>query len=521
MKLMHLFYKFCLLFFWIFSLANCQTSPDPQHIRIALNSNPPTLDWNLATDNVSYQVLTQLMEGLTQFDLQAKTLPAIAKSWESRDGGRTYIFHLDTKYRWSDGRPVIAQHFVDSWVRLLKPATASEYAYYLFDIVNARDFNAGRVSDSSLLGVRAIDDQTLEVRLTKPIAFFPSLVSFMVTYPIRLDLIEKYGDHWTDADKLITCGPFQLSDAWPEYRFTLKQNPHYGGAPKPTLTQVDFFVVNEPTTALTLADAGLLDVAPLPALALEQFKNDAHLVRQTKLRGYYYGFHVRQIPFDDPYLRKALAMSLNKAELPSILKGGETPIDSWIPPPLIGYWAQAGLKFDPVQAKQWLAKTKWNPQEPLTLFFNSDALNKKIAEWAQDQWMRHLGLKVILKNMEWKAYLNKMHNEPPGFFRMGWGADYPDADNFMNLFTSSSGNNYTGFHSATYDALIAEAASESNTKQREQLYFRAQKILLEEETVIIPLFIASQYLWVRPDLQPYPSTPMDFAYLKRIYAPNP
>ncbi|EKD41721.1 MAG: hypothetical protein ACD_73C00559G0001, partial [uncultured bacterium] len=409
-----------------------------------------------------------------------------------------------------------ALHFRDSWVRLLSPKTASAYAYFLFDIENAVDFNKGKILDPDALGIKVLDNQTLEVRLTKPVAFFPSLLSFMVTYPIRLDLIKKYGDHWTDPDKLVTCGPFMLKDYWPEYRIKLAQNSFYGGAPKPSLKQITFFIVPDATTALTLAESGLIDVSPIPPLALPHYQNDAHLVRQNKLRGTYFGFNLRQKPFDDVNFRKALALSLNKKELPEILKGGEKPIDSWIVPPLLAFNDQLGLKFDPAQAKQYLAQSTYGKNQELTLYFNSDAVIKKIAEWAASLWAKNLGITVHLENMEWKAYLSKLHHEPPGFFRLGWGADYPDPDNFMNLFTTASGNNFTGFHSPDYDQLVSEAASTLDTNKRIELYNEAQTMLLEDQCVIIPLYVASQYLWVNQKFAPYPITPMDFAYLKKI-----
>lgn len=501
---------------FIFLFISCQKASPPDTIRIALSGNPPTLDWNLATDNISYQVITQLMEGLTQYDENGKTIPAIASSWEVLDEGQRFIFHINDNYKWSDGVSVNAQQFVDSWVRLLKPETASEYAYYLYDIINAKAFNEGQLITPDQLGIKALDERTLEVKLNKPLSFFPTLLSFMVTYPIRQDLIDQYGDQWTDPKNIQTCGPYILSEFWPEYRLTLKSNSSYGGAPAPQIKKISFYVVPDPTTALTLAESNLLDVALIPPLAQKTFKDNPNLTQIKKLRGYYYGFNLKQKPFDQLAFRQALALSLDKTELPLILKGGELPVDSWIPPPLLGFNNESGLHFDRIKAQELLRQAKWDTQQTLTLYFNGDATNKKVAEWAQEQWKKHLGLTVELKSMEWKAYLSLMHNEPPGFFRMGWGADYPDPDNFMNLFTSQSGNNYTNYHDSSYDALVSTAASELDPDKRKNLYDAAQKKLLVDHCVIIPLFVANQYLWVREAFRPYPATNMDFAYLKRL-----
>src|SRR3990167_9548011 len=184
--------KSLLLLFLSFLFFSCTVAPkipeEKREIRISLPSEPPTLDWNLATDNVSYQILNQLMEGLTQFDEKLNVIPAAAKSWEIRDGGRTYLFHLDPRYRWSDGAPLTAKHFSDSWLRLLRPETAAEYAYFLFDIVGARDFNSGKLTDETEVGIEVVDDATLKVTLNSPIVFFPAITTFMVTFPMRKDL---------------------------------------------------------------------------------------------------------------------------------------------------------------------------------------------------------------------------------------------------------------------------------------------------------------------------------------------
>ncbi len=494
------------------------TSDESPEIRISLPTEPPTLDWNLATDNVSYQILNQLMEGLTQYDQNLNPLPAIANSWDVLDGGQTYIFHLNKNYRWSDGQLVTADHFRDSWLRLLSPQTASEYAYFLFDIEGAWEFNSGKITDPLHVGIEVLDDLTLRVRLKKPVVYFPMITTFMVTFPIRLDLIKKWKDRWTSPENMVTCGPYILKEWWHEYRLKLAVNPHYGGRPQPRLKKITIFLVNDPSTVLSLYDLDQLDVAPLPPLAMEEYKNHPDLIRLEKLRGYYYGFNIQKKPFDDVRARKALAHALDKSILPEILKGGEKVVDSWIPPGMSGYDEKIGLSFDPEKAKQLFAGSA--PTKIISLVFNSDPTNKKIAEWAQAQWKKNLGVDVQLQNMEWKSYLSLMKEDPPPLFRLGWGADYPDPDNFMNLFTSFSGNNHTGWKNNSYDDLIAVASAEPNPEKRKSLYDRAQKMILEEEAIIIPLFIPTQNILVKPSFRPYPLLPLDFVYYKNVRIQN-
>jgi len=489
-------------------LFSCQQENiDSKRIRLSLPSEPPTLDWNIATDGVSYQILNQLMEGLTQYDNDLKVIPAIAQSWDISTDGKVYTFHINPAYHWSDGKNVTAQDFYDSWIRLLKPETASEYAYFLFDVVGAKDFNAGKGNENSL-GLKVVDNLTFEVTLDKSLVYFPALTTFMVTFPIRKDIIEQWGSHWTEPEHLISCGAFILDEWWHEYRLRLKPNPHYGGNPKPTLNEVLFYIVSDPATSLFLYEANHLDVSPIPALALERFRNKDDFISIPKLRGYYLGFNTKKKPLDDIQVRQALASSLDKSLLPQILRGGETPVDSWVPPGMFGYNPNIGLKL---QQKHGSVAN-----EPITLAFNSDAANKKIAEWAQAQWKKNLGVDVQLSTMEWKSYLAELNNNPPPIFRLGWGADYPDPDNFLNLFTSYSGNNHTGWHDDEYDRLIKEGSSESDSVKRQQIYDRAQTILLEEQAVIIPLFVPRQNILVRSSFRPYPLLPLDFVYLKRV-----
>ncbi len=508
------------IIFILFFILSCAapTNKRADEIHISLPTEPPTLDWNKATDNVSYQILNQLMEGLTQYDNQLNPIPAAAQSWETRDNGRTYIFHINPNYHWSDGIPVTSEHFRDSWLRLLNPKTASEYAYFLFDIIGAKEFNSGALSDENQVGIGTPDPFTLIVHLKKPVIFFPAITTFMVTFPIRNDLIQKFGDTWTEPQNLVTCGPYQLKEWWHEYRLHLVLNPYYGGSPQPVIKKITIYLVSDPATSLSLYETGELDVVSPPPIALPRYQNHPDLVRQTKLRGYYFGFNTRQKPFDNPLLRKAFALALDKSFLPQILKGGERAVDSWIPPNMFGFNENRGLHFDPKKARQLLEEwhTTHAKIEKITLAFNSDPVNKKIAEWAQDQWKKNLGITVELNNEEWKSYLQHLHENPAPLFRLGWGADYPDPDNFMNLFTSDSGNNYTGFKDKSYDALIAMGSGESDSEKRKNIYDQAQKQLLEDNAVIIPLFIPAQNILVKPSFRPYPLLPLDFVYYKRV-----
>ena len=199
----------------------------PGELRINLETEPPSLDWSLATDGVSIIAIEQLMRGLTRLGPDLRPEPELAQSWEVSPDGRTYRFTLRPGVVWSDGVPLVAQHFVDSWLRLLAPATAAEYAYFLFPVKNARAYNAGEITAPDAVGVHARGDAVLEVELEAPLVYFPALVNFMVTFPQRRDLIERFGERWTEPPNLVTLGPFVLEEWRHEYRLVLRANPPF------------------------------------------------------------------------------------------------------------------------------------------------------------------------------------------------------------------------------------------------------------------------------------------------------
>src|SRR5438046_2759226 len=205
----HIVQQYLLLFVLISIVTGCtvdspRSASGSSVFKMNLSTEPPTLDWSLATDGVSISVIQNLMEGLTQFDDQLRPQPAVAKRWTVSPDGKTYTFYLREDIYWTDGKPVTAYDFEYSWKRLLNPKTAAEYAYFLYDIQNAFEYNSGKITDPDKVGVRASGPSMLRVDLKKPIVFFPSIAAFTGTYPQRKDLIEKYGDRWTEPGHLAT-----------------------------------------------------------------------------------------------------------------------------------------------------------------------------------------------------------------------------------------------------------------------------------------------------------------------------
>jgi oligopeptide transport system substrate-binding protein len=498
----------------------------PGVLRFNLLTEPPTLDWSLAADSASIWVLNNLMEGLTSYDRELNPIPALAERWEILEGGLRYRFHLRPGILWSDGVPLRARDFVYSWRRLVDPRTAAQYAYFLYDVKNARAINSGEIRDLEQLGVRALDDLTLEVELEKAIVFFPSITTFIVTFPLRQEIIERWPESWSEPEHIVTLGPYRLQEWHHEYKLVLERNSTYYG-PRPSLDRIVFYMITEASSALTLYETNSLDFLPqgsVPSAAIPFLRGSPEFKSFPYLGSYYYGFNVKKPPVDNALVRRALCLAVDRSKIPKILKGGQIPCSSWIPQGMFGHNPGIGFRFDPERARQFLAEAGYPGGRGfprLTIAFNTDESHKLVAQFIQQQWREHLGIPVELNNMEWKVYLKELEQDPPQVFRMGWIADYPDPDNFMAIFTSSSGNNHTGWKSREYDELIARAAVEPDREKRQALYDQAQRRLGETEIAILPLYTYAQNTLHKPWVQNYPFNAMDLVYLRdvRVEAP--
>jgi oligopeptide transport system substrate-binding protein len=483
-----------------------------------LPTDPPTIDWTLATDNISKEVIAQIHEGLVQEDVDSKPVPALAESWKVSADGKTYTFTLREGLKWSDGQPLVAQHFIDSWERLLNPKTAAEYAYFLFDLVGAEDYQKGALTDFAKVGVKAENDRTLVVTLRSPVAYWIHVPTFWVTYPLRKDIVAKYGDKWTDGDKIVTAGAYNMTGWERDSRVSLVKNPHYFDAAKhPNMpAKAEFRIIKEDTTAVTVFQSGGLEIVrDLPPAQLSALVNMPEFVSSPYFRGYYVGFNIKNPDVADVRIRQALAHAIDREEIAKLLPKMVTPTSSWIPAGLNGANEARGLKFDAEKAKKLWASIPKKPAK-LDLWYDQKEKNKLIMENVQNQWKRTLGIDVTLQTQEWKVYLKTIRTQKPAAWRLGWGADYPDADTFMNLFTCASGNNQTGLCSSAYDTLIKKAASSSDEKARAEAYDQAQKILLEDEAAIVPLFNETNLHLVSRRVEGFRVSPMNDFYFKNL-----
>ncbi len=490
-------------------------------LRYPIGAEPPTLDWNKSTDTTSSLVIQNIMEGLTSYDFSGnfvKIQGALAHSWKSSPDKIKWVFYLKNSIFWTDEKPLKVEHFIDGWERLLNPKTGSEYAYFLFPIKNARAYNQGKIKDFNQVGVKKGKSGELIVYLEKSLSYFPYLLTHPSTYPIRKDIIQKKKSLWTHPKNIVTLGAYQLTRWDHDKALILKFNEKYYGK-EPKIKKVILYIIPEETTILNLFSSGRLDIAVnLPSRDLIFLKKRKEYKSYDILSLYYYGFNIQAKSLKDVRIRKAIAHAIDREEIVKLLNGGQKPLKSWIPKGLFAYNPNVGLDFNPSKAKKILKDVDLKPSQnhKIKIFYNTTADHKMIAENIQAQLKKNLNMDVELNNQEWKTYLQRLKTKEVEFFRMGWLADYPDPDNFMNLITSFSDNNHTGWKNEKFDKLVLKAMVTPNGYQRKNLYDRAQKILLEEDVVVMPLFSGVSHILISPRIKKYPMNVMSEVLFKEV-----
>lgn len=520
-----------LTFLCLITVTACTGKPrypfnnDTFHFEIA--TEPPTLDWNLVSDTTSSNIIDNIMDGLVAYDFSKKDVsivPGLAESWTISPDGLTYTFKIRRGVKWTDGEELKAKHFTDGWRRLVDPKSASPYASYISFVKNGKEIIAGKKPVDSL-GVETVDDFTFKVTLESVTPYFLFATTHTSTFPVRLDVIEKFGPQWTEPQNIVTLGPFRLKEWNHEKNLVLERNETYWGEKAKVKTLVAQIIL-ETSTALSLFESRQLDhIQSIPNLDLERVKNDPKLKVSLKtgpqFSNVYFGFNTRKPPFNDPNVRKAFASSIDKAELLKALRRDYTTLTSWIPIGMLGYNPDIGLPFNPEKAKGYLKAAgyvqkdgKWVSEKDgkkfprVVLAISQGESGKLVVENLQTQWRNNLGVEPELNFEEWKVYLKTLEQNPPEIFYMGWVADYPDPDTFMQIFRSFSTDNRTGWGNQEYDRLVKEAGSILDTNKRLSLYNIAQKILCEDASPFIPLYATKQNYLMKPFVKGFIVNPM-------------
>jgi oligopeptide transport system substrate-binding protein len=486
----------------LFLIAGCAPHRDRADLIFINGAEPETLDPALITGQPEGRIVNALFEGLLRFDRFGVAGPGVASSWEISPDHCGYTFHLRPEARWSDGKQITAVDFVDSWRRTLDPATASAYSYQLFSVKGAEEFAnspVGKTPDFSSVGVKALDENTLQVTLRQPTPYFLDLCAFPTLFPVRTDLIAKYGDDWVKPGKLVGNGSFLLEDWKINDAIHLKRNPLYWDTKNVPLRTVEVLPISQANVAYNFYAARqanlIMDKGLAPPSLLDALKTRPDFHAAPFLGTFFLRFNCAKGPFTDIRVRKAFAMAVDRKRITSkITRAGESEALSFVPPGIPGYEAPKGLPEDSQAARRLLAEAGYPGGKgfPLTTYLYSEGeLNEGVAVELQSMWKEQLGVTVQLARQEWKVYLNSLGSLDFGIARSSWVGDYPDPNTFLDLFLSESGNNRTGWKNVAYDQMIhdaAQAAADTDPKKRFEIMRRAEEFLVREEAPISPLF---------------------------------
>jgi oligopeptide transport system substrate-binding protein len=483
-----------------------------QQINVAFLSEPSALDESKATAEEAFTMINAYQEGLYRLDKDGKPQPAVAAALpEISKDGKSYTIKLRDDAKWSDGSPVTAQDFEYSWKRTLDPQTKSEYAFMLVNwIKGADEYNSGKVKTADNVGVIAVDDKTLKIELTGPVAFFTSQLAFQVFFPEKKDFVEKYGDKFgSDADKVLSNGPFVLKTWNHEQNLEFVKNDKYWDAKNVKLDKINFQIVQNQNTSMNLYETNDVDVAEINRDQVQQWKGKPDYLAVPSLFSYSLRFNEKTVPaFKNAKIRKALTLGVDRqAFVDTVLGNGSVPAKGDIPAGTADgnneeFRKVAGdtePSFDAAQAKQLLAdglKELGLQKLPLIhMITDDDETSKKSIEFIQGQLKQNLGVDTDVQTMPKKLRLDKATKMDYDMIAPSrWGADYNDPMTFLDLWVTKGDMNTVGYSNPAYDDLVKKAKAEPDPKKRSDEMVQAEKILMDDMPIGPMYYLGRSYL---------------------------
>lgn len=513
--------SFALLGLW--AIASPLTFVAPADAKMVFHrgnaAEPDTLDPHLASSSWENHIIGDLFLGLTTEDIEAKPIPGVAESWTVTPDGLTWVFKLRKGMVWSDGVPLKASDVVFGMRRLMDPKTAAKYASILYIVENAEDVNAGR-KPLTALGVRAIDDLTLELKLTQPAPFLPGLLTHYTSFPMPEHVITKFGKEWTKPGNMVTSGPYVLTEWIPNGYVKTTKNPKFYDVANVAIDEVYFYPTEDERAALTRFRAGELDAnitnRGFPVDQIEWLKTN--MPGQGRIHTYlsneYIVVNTRRKPYDDPRIRRALALAINReiyAE--KVYRDGRKPAYSFVPPGIDNYDIPTQPKMDfadwpaakrQAEAKRLLAEAGYGPDNPLKFdFLAMTGYDPRRASAAITTMWREVGFETKPLPNEPKTHYNTIQAFDFDVAWAAWVGDYNDPQTFLYLLESNAGAfNYSGYNNARYDQLMAEAKQILDLKKRAAIMAEAEQQALNDLGVI-PLTFTPTRVLLAPHVKGY------------------
>lgn len=481
------------------ALLPCACTPDrPRADLVFLQSaEPETIDPALASDQVSMRISTSLFEGLCRVTQDGRPEPGMAERWEVSEDGKTYTFHLRPGVTWTDGRPVRAADFVESWRRALLPETGSDYANLMFVIKGARAFAEETDRDFPHVGVHALDEQTLRVELENPTPYFIDLCAFVTLSPVPAEVVRRHGSAWIKPGNIVGNSAYILDEWLLDDRIRLRKNPRYWDAASVRLATVEVRPVQDANTALSYFHTGgcdlMMDKGMVPPSLTQRLKAEPWFHTGPFLGSWFVRINVTRPPFNDARVRQAFALTVDKKRLVEKITQLGEPVAHGITPPGAGrnYQPPPGLELNVARARELLAQAGYPGGRGfprVEYLYIPLPIERSIAIELQSMWEQALGVTVNLTKQEQKVWLKSMRELDYHLCRSSWVGDYNDPSTFLELFTSGNGQNRTGFKSPGYDAFIQAAAKEADPVRRNGIFQQAEALLVSREAAVIPVY---------------------------------
>jgi dipeptide transport system substrate-binding protein len=500
-------------------LSGCSTSGDSdsqsqseQVLKLNLpNGEPTSLDPAKAFDAESMEVINALFEGLMRLDENHQPKPAVAEKVDVSPDGLTYTFTLRKDAKWSNGEPLTAHDFEYAWKRVLDPKTASSAAFLLYFIENAEEYNTEKAS-ADQVGVKAKDDYTLEVRLTKPTPFFLQLTAYTVYYPVYKKGLEEDPKLYENGDSYVSNGPFKMKEWKHDSAVKTVKNEHYREKDRVKLGGIEWAMVSDPSSAYQMFKTGKLHSAtPPPDILPSLIKNgEAKVLDGSGLE--FFRFNVEEKPFTNKKIRKAFALAVDrKSIVERVVQGNQQPALAFVAP---GTMTQLGdfregreelIADNQVEEakrllKEGMKEEGWKSLPTVTLLYNANEKNKLVAEALQEMYRKNLGVKIKLQSQETKVFFDSQINRNYQMSRSSFLPDYNDPYNYLESFQTGHSMNRTGWSNKKYDELLEKSTKAKSEEERVKLLQEAEELLMEEMPVF-PLYYYNNVIMESPNLK--------------------
>lgn len=530
-----------LVFCMVLTLASCgggTTKEEGSNLNLCFASEPQTIDPALNSSVDGAVMIQHMFEGLLKWvddgNGNATLAPGMAAEWSKSDDGLVWTFNLREGALWSDGEPVVAGDFVYAWQRLVNPETAADYNYMIDMVVNANEIMAGE-ADPTTLGIKAIDDATLEVTIVAPSPYFEEIVAFPATFPVRQDIIEANGDQWTfTPETYVGNGPFTMTEWVHTSYITMVPNENYYDVAALGPASIKFSLMDDDNAKLAAYKSGELDFIENPPVAeVPTLLESGELKVADYIGTYYVCFQTQKAPFDNAKVREAFSLVIDRNYITSQISGtGEVPAGGFVPQGIYDadgpsgdtfrttggdYYsvAEADYKANTDKARALLAEAGFPDGKGFPIveyLYNTADNHKAIGEALQNMWQTELGVTVTLSNQDWNVFLQTRKDGDYSIARNGWIADYNDPISFLDMWMTGGGNNDAQYSNAEYDKMMKAVKASSDQSERMSLMHQAEDIIIGQDNALAPIYFYTQPYMLKDNVKGMYYTPLGYFF---------